>query len=159
MTSARLGPVSIATALFTLGGAHWVMAEPSVPNVQWHVSATRSSLELAALVPDGWHVYALHQAAGGPTPLLVTLDAGAAASLVGAPSGTAPETRHDPSFDLKTAYYAHAFTLSFPIKVRSSLANSPVLPVSVRFQLCSERECQPPKTVHLLAPIGAANSS
>jgi Disulphide bond corrector protein DsbC len=98
-------------------------------------------------------VYALHQAPGGPTPLLVTLDAGAVVKLAGPPTGTAPERRHDPSFDLDTAYYTHAFTLSFPIKSRQARADSSAVPLSVRFQLCSERECQPPKTVHLLASI------
>jgi hypothetical protein len=28
-----------------------------------------------------------------------------------------------------------------------------VIPVSVRFQTCSDRECQPPRTVHLAVPI------
>jgi hypothetical protein len=83
------------------------------------------------------------------------IEEGAAARITGAVSGSTPEKRHDPSFDLETEFYSHAFTLRFPVESQRSLAASPSLPVSVRFQLCSERECQPPKTIHLLAPIDA----
>jgi hypothetical protein len=160
MTKTRFAGVHIATALFTVGGIHWALAQTSAPSVQWSVATKRVSagerrgaLEVAAIVPQGWHVYALHQAPGGPTPLLVTLDADTAVRVVGPPSGTAPESRHDPSFDLDTEYYTRDFALLFPIESAQALGDSPPLPVSVRFQLCSERECQPPKTVHLLAPI------
>jgi hypothetical protein len=159
MTASRTGAISLATALFTMGGVHWVMAESPAPGVQWHVSASRASLDLSAVVPQGWHVYALHQAVGGPTPLLVSLDVGARARVIGAPSGTVPKTRHDPSFDLKTSYYTNDFILSFPIRLQGALEDSPTLPVSVRFQLCSEHECQPPKTVHLIAPVEPAHST
>jgi hypothetical protein len=91
-----------------------------------------------------------------PTALQVAIEEGASARVSGAASGSVPERRHDPSFDLETEYFTRDLTLRFPVETRGNLADAASLPVSVRFQLCSERECQPPKTIHLLAAIDAA---
>ena len=116
----------------------------------------RATVALSAEVQDGWHVYALTQPPGGPTPLRLTLDDNAFARVVGAPSGTTPEKKYDPSFDLQTQYYVHSFTLYLPVRVnRSSAAGGRRIPVSVRFQTCNGRECEPPRTVHLSVPIEA----
>jgi hypothetical protein len=152
----------LASTWFAIGGAPWALAQTAAPNVHWTASAkrdpadvqtNRATLDISAVVPEGWHIYALNQLAGGPTPLHVAIEAGAAAQITGVASGTTPEKRHDPSFDLDTEFYSHAFTLHFPVESRLSLEASPSLPVSVRFQLCSERECQPQKTIHLLASV------
>jgi Disulphide bond corrector protein DsbC len=155
----------VAIAWLSTGAAPWTLAQALAPSVEWNASAKRDSadaqghraiLEISAVVPEGWHVYALNQAPGGPTPLHVAIEEGAAVRVTGAASGSTPERRHDPSFDLQTEFYTRDFTLYFPLESQRALAGSPPLPVSVRFQLCSERECQPPKTIHLLASIEAA---
>jgi hypothetical protein len=166
----RVIRIALCSSWLAIGGGTWALAQTPAPSVQWSASVkslgddasnTRATLVLSAVIPEGWHVYALTQAPGGPTALRVTVEPGAAAQVAGAATGTTPETRHDPSFDLETQFYTHAFSLNFPIESqratlaeRSALGASP-LPVQVRFQLCSERECQPPKTVHLFAPIEA----
>lgn len=164
MTRDRFARIVLTSTWLAIGGAPWALAQTGAPTVQWTASAKRDPadvdvhraiLEISAVVPEGWHVYALNQAPGGPTPLRVTIEEGAAARITGAVTGSSPEKRHDPSFDLDTEFYSRAFTLNFPVQSRRSLAASPSLPLSVRFQLCSERECQPPKTIHLLASIDA----
>jgi hypothetical protein len=111
-------------------------------------------LELSGEVQDGWHVYALTQRPGGPTALRVAIDENPVAELVGTPSGTAPESKHDPSFDLDTQFYAHSFAVRVPVSVKPGAeVGRQLIPVSVRFQTCSARECQPPKTIHLSVPV------
>ena len=110
------------------------------------------TLTLQAQVRDGWHVYALKQLPGGPTPLLVTLDPNKVATAIGEPAGSPPTKIHDPGFDLDTQYYSHAFTVSLPLRIASQPGRQQI-PVSVRFQTCNDRVCQPPKIVHLSAPI------
>jgi hypothetical protein len=139
-------------------------AQP-VPLVQWSAVVKSAdagngggdaSLELSAVVPEGWHVYAATQLPGGPTPLRVSLEDGANARLTGVASGTVPQKRHDKSFDLDTEFFTGAFTLRLPLVWLASRTAAPLLPVEVRYQTCSERECQPPQTVHLAAPTNAA---
>jgi hypothetical protein len=131
--------------------------------VQWTAALTaaagvkqgnETTLELSGAIEDGWHVYALTEPAGGPTALRVTLDENEVAQVAGVPSGTAPSKRHDPSFGLVTQFYTHSFTVRVPVQLNQQLAaGHQKLPVSVRFQTCSDRECQPPTTIHLVVPV------
>jgi DsbC/DsbD-like thiol-disulfide interchange protein len=113
-----------------------------------------TTLELSGTIDDGWHVYALTEPAGGPTALRVTLDENEVAEVAGAASGTAPSKRHDRSFGLVTQFYTHSFTVRLPVQVKQQpAAGRQSIPVSVRFQTCSDRECQPPTTIHLIVPV------
>ena len=113
-----------------------------------------ANVTLKAKVADGWHVYALNQVAGGPTPLRVSLETNAIATANGAAAGSPPLKRHDPSFDLDTELYSRAFDVTLPVRVATNApAGGQSIPVSVRFQTCNDRICQPPKTVHLAAPV------
>jgi hypothetical protein len=61
---------------------------------------------------------------------------------------------HDQGFNLDTQFYSHAFTVALPLRVAThSTEGAQQIPVSVRFQTCNDRVCQPPKTVHLTAAI------
>jgi hypothetical protein len=139
------------------------IAQVADPTVAWVASwaekralarGSVATLELSAEVQQGWHVYALSQLPGGPIPLRVTLDDNPVVQLAGTPSDTAPEEQHDPRFDLDTRFYTHSFTVRVPVSVnQQAAAGRQLIPVNVRFQTCSDRECQPPKTVHLSVPV------
>jgi Disulphide bond corrector protein DsbC len=155
---------SICVAILCNVGAWGVSnAQVADPTVDWAASWKASSavkpggrgdLELSGVVQDGWHVYALTQPPGGPVALRVSIDENPIASLGGSPSGTPPQSRHDPSFDLDTHFYTHSFAVQVPVALKSQVQSGrQLIPVSVRFQTCSARECQPPKTVHLSVPV------
>ena len=113
-----------------------------------------ATLELSGTIKEGWHVYALTQPAGGPTALRVTVDDNQVALATGTPSGTPPRKRHDPSFGLETKFYTQAFTIRVPVQLKQQPGTGrQTIPVSVRFQSCSDRECQPPTTIHLVVPV------
>lgn len=131
--------------------------------VSWTVSADPAgavkpgsdvTLTLHGAVRDGWHVYGLKQLPNGPTPLVVKLDANAIAAANGDAKGSPTTKFHDPGFDLDTELYTRDFTVALPLRVASQAAlGSGSIPVSVRFQTCNGAICQPPKTVHLSAPV------
>jgi hypothetical protein len=136
-----------------------------VPNdrVQWTAAldspgelkgGSEATLQLSGEIENGWHVYALTQPAGGPTALRITVDDNAVAQATGTPSATEPQKRLDPSFRLQTQFYTRSFTVRLPVQVKQESASGrQLIPVSVRFQTCSDRECQPPTTVHLSVPV------
>jgi DsbC/DsbD-like thiol-disulfide interchange protein len=143
-------------------------ADPAAAKtVNWTVTADpadavgqgdRVTLTLHGEVADGWHVYALKQLPNGPTPLRVTLDQNAIATASGAPVGSPATKIHDQGFNLDTQFYSHAFTVSLPLQVGAQSASGPQqIPLSVRFQTCNDRVCQPPKTVHLTAAVSINN--
>ena len=50
--------------------------------------------------------------------------------------------------------YAAIFMVHLPVRVERDLAaGKQLIPVSVRFKACSDRECLLPRTVHLSVPI------
>ena len=57
---------------------------------------------------------------------------------------------------MDTHFYSNAFTLTLPVKLKSKPGAGQAVPVSVRFQTCNGRICQPPKTVHLSAAVNLA---
>ncbi len=129
--------------------------------VSWSVSSPdeakrggKLSLTLQGVVQPGWHVYGLKQLPTGPTPLKVALEQNEVATADGAPAGSAPVKRHDPSFDLETQYYEQPFTVKTPVRIApKAAAGRQLIPVSVRFQTCNGQICHPPKTVRLSVPV------
>jgi DsbC/DsbD-like thiol-disulfide interchange protein len=125
--------------------------------VKWNASVTKStgastSVALSATIQDGWHVYALSQPVGGPTPLKISIPAGTPFSLQ-APVVEGKVTRHDdPNFKMETLYYLNSANFTVAVKKEAG-ASSETVPVDVRFQACSDRLCLPPYTAHLTADL------
>jgi cytochrome c biogenesis DsbD-like protein len=134
--------------------------ESGIPEtVSWSIAPQAAKaggkllLTLRGTVQDGWHVYSLKQAPDGPTPLLVSLGASDVIAAEGAVTESRAVKQRDPAFGLDTQFYEHAFTLTVPVRLKPQVAGQQVVPVNVRFQTCNGRICQPPKTVHLSAPV------
>lgn len=127
----------------------------SPASVQWHASATHGAyrqellVRLGAEIPKGWHVYGTTQVQGGPLPLVIRVEPGAPYELVGKPQGTIPQKHHDASFDLDTEFYTDSVEFKFLVRETKSDVDADV-PLAVRFQMCSDTTCLPPRTVHLL---------
>lgn len=151
-------PAAIAALVFCAPAA--AIAQP-VETASWTVSApaalkpgSKTVITLQGAVQDGWHLYALKQAPDGPTPLLVSIEKNGVATANGVVTGSAPQKVRDPAFGLDTQFYAQAFTLMVPVRLKDNLKPGPqAIPLSVRFQTCNGAVCQPPKTVHLSAAI------
>ena len=154
---------TLAGAIFWNSGTQTAVAQASDParaeTVSWSTpvitaaKGDKAKLTLNGTVLAGWHVYSLKQALEGPTPLVVTLDANEIAAADGAVTETLPTTFKDPAFGVDTHFYSNAFTLTVPVKLKSRSGAGQAVPVSVRFQTCNGRICQPPKTVHLSANL------
>ena len=139
------------------------VAQGPIQPVQWsstvfpkgHVKpGNKIAIELSAEIQDGWHVYGLKQSSGGPTPLRISLDENGTAQAVGVASGTAPAKSHDSSFNLDTEVYSHSFSVHVPALVKQHAApGDQSVPVSIRFQACSDRTCLPPRTLHIAVPV------
>ncbi|AFL90466.1 disulfide bond corrector protein DsbC [Terriglobus roseus DSM 18391] len=125
--------------------------------VKWNATVTKStatsaSVALTATIQEGWHVYALSQPPGGPTPLRITIPATAPFTLQ-TPVAESKVIRHeDPTFKMETVYYLNTINLTVDLKKQGSTPTETV-PVDVRYQACNDRLCLPPYTAHLTAAI------
>lgn len=155
----RLVRSTLLPLLWLVVGGNSLAQAPPNGTVQWTATlgatnGSEATLQVSGAIEDGWHVYALTQPPGGPTALRVTVDDNELAQAAGTPSGTSSQKRRDPSFGLETRFYTHSFTIRLPLQLKQPAATGKqLIPVSVRFQTCSDRECQPPTTVHLSVPL------
>jgi hypothetical protein len=152
----------LSLASLSLAGAAQAQLSIGGDTVAWSASTPaqavkpggRVKITLQGAVQSGWHVYGLQQLPDGPTPLRVSLDVSDIAAADGSPAGSPVTKLQDPSFNLQTQFYEHDFTVTAPVRIGAhAAAGQQQIPISVRFQTCNGRICQPPKTVRLSVPV------
>jgi thiol:disulfide interchange protein len=102
--------------------------------------------KLKAAIEGEWHLYAVEQPEGGPFPTKITIAENLPFALDGKPSSPAPITKFDPNFNIDTKFFAKSAEFNLPLKAAAD-ANGDDLAVNVRFQVCDDKVCLPPKTV------------
>jgi thiol:disulfide interchange protein DsbD len=139
--------------LFVLALSVFVAAQNPA---QWRLSAGNlkdgaAMIELRAEIEEGWHLYALDQPKGGPIPTTIKIAEGSPFAINGSVEAPAPTVKSDPNFvvdgkSLETKFYERGVSFAFPIRSTTNAAIDK-LAVNVRYQLCNDTFCLPPKTV------------
>lgn len=107
-------------------------------------------VSLKADIEPGWHLYALDQPEGGPIATTIKITEAVPFTLDGEVTPPASILAPDPNFiidgkPLETKYYKDF--VEFPFSVRANEdTRVDGLSVDVRFQLCNDTMCLPPKT-------------
>jgi hypothetical protein len=151
----RLYLFVLAPGLLPLAVCFAAQAQRPSDVVKWSATITgatsnTASATLSATIQDGWHVYALSQPSGGPTPLRINIPSGGSFTLAGPVVETKVIRHFDPNFNMETVYYLTAASFNLELKGTVAAANESIL-VDVRFQACSDRLCLPPFTAHVTA--------
>lgn len=151
---ASLYAVGILVCVATSHGAAQIPDEP----IKWALAlpaptATATpggtiTLSLNATVDEGWHLYAVSLAPGGPIPTAISVPAGQAFSLLGEISEPTPTSAFDANFNTVLEYHEGKVTFGIPLRV-SATSGVGAVParVAVSFQTCNDRFCLPPKQV------------
>src|SRR5436190_8045291 len=153
-----IGAIIIMTAILTLGigvfaqeAAHWALSsEAAGKNVK---KAESIRVQLKAQIDEGWHLYALDQPPGGPIPTTIKISEGSPFSITGDISAPKPIVKPDQNFiidgrPLETKFYERSAVFGLTAQaIENADANS--LSVDVRFQLCNDKFCLPPKTLRI----------
>ncbi|HLM02207.1 MAG TPA: protein-disulfide reductase DsbD N-terminal domain-containing protein, partial [Pyrinomonadaceae bacterium] len=101
---------------------------------------------LKAEIEDGWHLYALEQSEGGPIPTTVKVAENVPFILEGKVTTPEPITQFDPNFNIDTKFFAKQAQFNLPLQATAD-AKGDDLAINVRFQLCNDTFCLPPKTL------------
>ncbi|HLM61290.1 MAG TPA: protein-disulfide reductase DsbD N-terminal domain-containing protein, partial [Pyrinomonadaceae bacterium] len=102
--------------------------------------------ELKAEIEEGWHLYAVEQPQGGPFPTKITVGENTPFQIDGNIKSPQAITKFDPNFQIETKFFDKQAGFVLPIKANSE-ANTNLLAINVRFQVCNDTLCLPPKTV------------
>jgi thiol:disulfide interchange protein DsbD len=126
--------------------------------VKWSLSAdsgntsVRAGREfvstLKADIDNGWHLYALDQPQGGPVPTTIKISEGRPFVMSGTVRSPEAIVKFDPNFQIDTKYFQDTVSFGLPVKANVDTGLD-ALAFDVRFQLCNDTFCLPPKTVRV----------
>jgi thiol:disulfide interchange protein DsbD len=108
--------------------------------------------KLKATIEGDWNLYAVEQPEGGPYPTRITVPDDAPFKLTGKTQSPKPITKLDQNFKdaadqpLETKFFKEKAEFILPLAATGA-ANGNDLAVNVRFQVCNDTLCLPPKTV------------
>ncbi len=108
---------------------------------------------LSVEVEPGWHLYALDQPDGGPIKTTIKIAPESPFELDKEIEAGEPQVKPDPNFivnekPLETKFYTDKADFQFSAKAKKA-ATFEQLALDVRFQLCNDTFCLPPKTVRV----------
>ncbi len=102
--------------------------------------------KLKAEIESGWHLYSVEQPIGGPFPTKITIAENTPFRIEGKIESPNPITKFDPNFNIETKFFDSQAEFNLPVKTTGE-TNADALAVNVRFQVCNDTLCLPPKTV------------
>jgi thiol:disulfide interchange protein DsbD len=106
------------------------------------VSATEYDIVFNAAIDEGWHVYSIVPADGGPNPTTITVNKSADYDLVGKVKESKPIEEMDKVFDMKVQYFKHKATFTQRIKVKTDKTFK--VSGKYEYQTCTDEKCMFP---------------
>ena len=111
------------------------------------------SAALELKLDEPWHMYSMTTPKGGPIITTITLDghpAIASWEIHYAP----PKRKFDPNFGIEAETYEKETVFQFVVRLKPDAPAGPLeLAARMRYQLCNEKECLPPRRVSAAAQI------
>ncbi|MFM9903035.1 MAG: protein-disulfide reductase DsbD family protein [Pyrinomonadaceae bacterium] len=116
-------------------------------------SGDKINVSLKAEIENGWHLYALEQPEGGPIATTIKVTEAAPFEIDGSITSPKPTIKPDPNFPvngkpLETRFFTDSVIFSIPLKAVADAASNAVS-IDVRFQLCNDQFCLPPKIIRV----------
>lgn len=140
---------TLALCAFAQNPARWSLTSERADKTIKKNEIVRA--ELRADIDAGWHLYALDQPPGGPIPTSIKISENSPFSITGEIKAPTPTSKPDPNFmiderSLETKFYERSVTFDLTANATEDTSGGD-LALDVRFQLCNDTFCLPPKTV------------
>lgn len=126
--------------------------------VSWKLDADQSQpgkAKLTAAIESPWHLYAIEQPEGGPIATKITVAEGSPFKITGGIISPKPIEQFDENFKIPTKYFTDeaAFTVHVTPEGTATIDQ---LALNVRYQVCNDTTCLPPKTVKVAYGVTTA---
>lgn len=138
-----------AFTAFAQEATHWTLTTDSAGKSLRPGDIIKAQLK--AEIDEGWHLYALDQPAGGPIATTIKIADGSPFAVDGEIRSPQPTVRPDNNFivdgkPIDTKFFER--TAVFDLVTRATANTSTdAFGLNVRFQLCNDKFCLPPKTL------------
>jgi len=138
---------------------HWSLAVTSKGPV---LPGKPFEAALSARIDQGWHLYALEEPTGGPSPTVITLPPSKLFVLAGEVSAPPGTRLFDTNFNLETEFFEDQVAFLVPLKVVAGTAlGRQKLEITTNWQTCNDHLCLPPTeaTISVDVNIGGTNEA
>jgi len=144
-------------------------AQPAPPTpIRWSAGEIAGAVKpgqtmivpIAALIDEGWHLYALEAVEGGPIPTQLSAGPNPPFALnekdIVRPE---PKRAQDSNFGTETAFYEESAAFELPIAIAVTAAPTQRdLEIIARFQACNDRICLRPQTATMKVKVSVERS-
>ncbi|MGI8543797.1 MAG: protein-disulfide reductase DsbD family protein [Aridibacter sp.] len=135
---------AFAASTFAQNPVKWEL-ESAAKNKQIKADE-KLSAKLKAEIEGDWYLYSLNQPDGGPVSTTVSLPEGSQFIIDGDVTTPKPIQKFDPNFEIETKIFKKNAEFNVPLKADKEL-NGDDLAINIRYQVCNNKLCLPPKTV------------
>ena len=118
-------------------------------------SGESAQIVLTAKIDEGWHLYSLTQPAGGSLPTTIELVSGAALKANGKPVQPEFIKKPNDAFKIVDELYEKSVSFGIPVSVTAK-TGAQTAKVKVRYMVCNEKTCLPPKTEEIPVAFSVA---
>lgn len=155
----RLRPASLWLAVLLAAAAPAVAQRPHpahwrlLPSVQTVPPGAEFTAALELKLDEPWHMYSMTTPKGGPIITTITLEDNPAVASwqIYYPE---PKRKFDPNFGIEAETYDKEATFQLLIRLKPDApAGRQELTARMRYQLCNDKECLPPRRVTASAEI------
>lgn len=146
-------------AVLSAQPSHAQLLDPvkfTVDDLPADVSAGQSfDVSIQTTIEGKWHLYAVAlDPNSGPIPTKFDVIPGGLLVLSGEVSESEPDLAFDPNFNAQVAWHTSNASFTVPVKIVELTDRTiPVAAITVRYQVCDDRSCLPPKTKTLELPV------
>ena len=122
--------------------------EVALPPAEGFAPGAAVDAKVNVEIEPGWHLYALDQPQGGPIPTTFELVENSKFKLAGDVVSPKPFEEFDPNFKIDTKFFKDRAEFGIPLQALES-ATAGDIALKIRFMLCNDTLCLPPKTIRL----------
>jgi thiol:disulfide interchange protein DsbD len=146
----------ILLAACLLFSAGLLFAQTENP-VSWSASARKTAdrtyeIHLEASIKPGWHIYSQTTPEGGPIPTSISFRSNPLLSTEGGTKEVGNLEKHfEPLFGVDVKQFSDKVSFVQTVKLKASAKTS--LHADVKFMVCNDKQCLPPKTIPFEIPL------
>jgi len=116
------------------------------------------NVTIMAEIEPTWHLYSIIPVSNGPIPTSFSAP-GDSLFIVGDISEQEPEINYDPNFKLDIGWHSNRAWFEIPLAFAEGVSGTTAIRIDVRFMVCDDKVCLPPKTINLVRTIVVAGVS
>ncbi len=116
------------------------------------------NVTITAEIEPTWHLYSIVPVSNGPIPTSFSTP-GDFLFLAGEISEQEPEINYDPNFKLDIGWHSNQAWFVIPVAFSEGVTGTTAIQIDVRFMVCDDKVCLPPKTITLVRNVVVAGVS